>query len=350
MSQHQSPNRKRQGSKPRSEIPDAPAPPTATPAQTELLKKVLDDAAFNQDYGAWARTAGSASLNAGKLDSIDYLEANRICQLSNRFMLRLTNWAIRKAQRLLPNKEREHLWDLQLSPYADLIAEALRHPALSADKKLWTRIAAIHAHYRNKAAREALKNPGFTLRALVRHFPTWTFLQPGIPEFIGRLVWYTHHGNKSEARRAGDWLKLLLLEKKVGGGSLDRSPAAIRKWFESELARVNVVLSNENRILIRADWQEVKQIKNPRVYWPVEPHWTTKKPKLASRPATADDMVEEALQRHRHRCNVWVKLDDIRCAIRRQQGNRAYVVQQAAVAFGTSKSYIEKALKQASAV
>jgi hypothetical protein len=344
MSQQQSPDRERQGSKPRTEIPDAPTPP----AQNEFWKNALDDAAFNGAQAQWARTAGSASLYAGKMDTSEWMEASRIVRLSERGMLKATNWALGKAWSHLPKDEVLRLYDLQRGPYEELIRAASQHPALSKQKKTWQRIAEIHAHYREKAIREALKNPGFSLRALVRHRYDWTFRQPRIMEILGRLVWYTHHGNKSEARLAGDWLKLLLLQKKVGGGSLDRGPATVSKWCESELARVNVVLSNENRILIRADWQEVKQIKNPRVYWPVEPHWTTKKPKLASRPATADDMVEEALRRHQHRCKVWVELDDIYCVIDHEhQSHHAYVVERAAAAFQTTTSDIEKKLKRA---
>jgi hypothetical protein len=115
---------------------------------------------------------------------------------------------------------------------------------------------------------------------------------------------------------------------------------------------------SENRILIRADWQEVGQIKTPRLHYLTEPHWTTKKPKWESRRAMLNDKLEEVRRRHERRCNPrrsgrfrWVELDDIYCLIDREhQSNRAYVVARAAECFQTTASDIEKKLKRASAV
>lgn len=201
----------------------------------------------------------------------------------------------------------------------------------------------------------ALKNPVLSVRALLRHNPGWAFKQQRLADFVGRLVWYVHHGSKSEGKLAGDWLRLLLLEKKVGGGSPDRSPAVIRRWVDAELSRVNVVLSNENRILIRADWEEIKSFKEPMVWYRTEPVWCLdespprqNEPAWARRPATLDDKLEEVRRRHQRRCKEWVELDDIFCVIDREhESNRAYVRERAAALFQTTPSDIEKKYNRA---
>jgi len=338
MSQQKSPDRKRRGSKPRSEIPDAPAPSTATSAQSDLLKKVLDDTAFNAIYVPWSRTARTGAWNGGLLATAEFLEAHRIYyQIRDRGMLEAINAALVRTFALLPSEEVNRLSYLHLQSDDAVINAALQHPGLSSQHEEWKRIADLRHRNIEDAVNEALKNPGFSLRALVHHYHAWTFTQPRIMEFISRLVWLAHHAPKGKnASEAGKLLKQIVLPVRPRGASPELKPEYIRKYFSAELKRVQPVLGGM-RLTIREDWQ-----KHFKQHSPVE-RTRNNQPVAIS----LNDLLDRAATYHcfTHKTPA-VYTDDIRWAVFEDKTDiRAYAVWRTAKQFGVTEKEVREAVR-----
>jgi hypothetical protein len=235
-------------------------PPAVDPIENVFWRDVLDDTTFNAVYTQWARTVGTGALNGGILETPEFLEANRIYQMTHRGLLEAINEALFSTPPEFSEEEFRRLSDLSITSYEETIKEALK--LSDKQKAKWTQIKELCDRNRDEAASEALKNPSFSLRALVHHHSHWTFQQPRLMEFIARLLWLAHHGKggpNSQAAFAGRLLKRMLLPvERTGGGSPDLAPPYICRQFSWHLKHIKQVWCPGARKIIRQELRDLK--------------------------------------------------------------------------------------------
>src|SRR5208283_730247 len=155
------------------------------------------------------------------------------------------------------------------------------------------------------AIMEALKNPIFSVRALVVHLPRWAMLQPRIADFVGRLLWIAHHGKggkNSDAAKARKILETLLLPKRDRGGSPDSTDDNIRSRFTTELQRIRKVVDGCRKLLC-AEWETLKKERADATAKANKKRRASRKPELhESELCPIDRLMEELAIRHTLRC------------------------------------------------
>jgi hypothetical protein len=302
-------------------------------AGQDLLRKLLDDAAFYELHALWRRKAGTASLFSGKIETADFLEANRIMQMSyQEDVVQKKFWA---ACDCLPKGRRKHILNLlgETSNYEEGFTAALQLLPEHERKD----IEEFRRRNAEEATNEALKNPFVSLRALVRHQPVWALAQPRIANFIGRLLFVAHHGKggpNSDAALASRLLKVLLVPERDRGKSPDLKPEYIRAYFQQELSRVRQVLGDVMPKIIRDDWKNWKQWRTVRAMH-------LKKPE--EEVCSLSRLYELAATQHCvHYKAAYTEVEDIQRAVTGTVRIRAYAVYRTARAFGTTEKEIRK--------